>query len=36
MVLVSVTDKVIRSSYAPILILPASRMPNAGEAESDV
>jgi nucleotide-binding universal stress UspA family protein len=36
MVLGSVTDKVIRSSHAPILVLPASGMPNAGETESDV
>ena len=36
MVLGSVTDKVIRSSHGPILVLPASGMPNADEAESDV
>ena len=36
MVLGSVTDKVIRSSHAPILVLPASSMPKVDEAENDV
>jgi nucleotide-binding universal stress UspA family protein len=36
LVLGSVTDKVIRSSRAPTLVIPANSMPDAGDAESDV
>ncbi len=36
LVLGSVTDKVIRSSHAPILVLPASSGPDANETETDV